>query len=122
MATVALISAAVVANGTPKSSDATSFGHAHNGAVLCVDIAMGANTKLVTLTFFGRTVGDAGWRTLNVVNLNTQSGDLVTSIAYTATYASQNAVVIPVPVDEILVTATNTGDNNATVTVSAFVR
>ena len=86
-----------------------------------MDVNVGAGVELVTLTILGRTAGGS-WRAVNFVDLSTAGGDLVSSKAFTADFSSENAILIPTPVDEIKVSAANTGANTAVVTVTGTLR
>lgn len=121
MNTVDFFSAEVVAAAGTADSDEFEMGQAHDSGVLAVNVNVGAGVECVTLTVYGRDRGGT-WLPVNIVDLNTQLGDLVQSVVYTADYTSANALLIPTPVEEIKVSLANTGASNAIVTVTGFFR
>lgn len=121
MNVVKFLTAENIAAAASAESDVLEFGQGYNSAVLAVDVNVGVGMELVTLTVLGRTAGGS-WRAVNFVDLSTAGGDLVSSKAFTADYTSENAILIPTPVDEIKVSAANTGANTAVVTVTGTLR
>jgi hypothetical protein len=115
------LSAESIAAAASAESDVVAFGHRFTEAVLAVDVNVGAGVELVTLIVYGRTNGGS-WRALHVVDLSTAGGDLVSSKAFTADFARENAILIPTAVDELKVAAANTGANTAVVTVTGSFR